>query len=123
MFDLLLASLSVTALLVIWFNTHFLQEYAQVIGLGRLVRIEEWMKFREVHKDAQYLQFLVFTYAGQVGPIDGRIARARAFFVRLISCPYCLGFWLSLGAASAVGHWRWTLAVYTVALLLKSRVS
>jgi hypothetical protein len=121
MFDFALASLSVAALLVLWFRTNAFPEYAQAIGLSKLFAVSVWAEARKASAQQKlpvpdYVTFLATRYGWpSAGP-------KRAFFVRLLTCPFCLGFWLSLAIASGLGHPAWTLAVYFTALFLFKRV-
>ncbi len=116
-FDFLIATLSVTAVLIIWFQTHVVLEYGQLLGLGKYLGINLWMEKKKEAPTLQYLQWLISTYG--VVPVGASIpVRFGSFVIRMLGCQYCFGFWLSLVAAILSGHWQWTLAIYSAALLL-----
>jgi len=66
----------VTFSLVIWFKTEVIVEY---FGLYK----DEYVKWKKENIElASYPEFLATT--------------KHCFFTRLLNCPFCLGFWLSL---------------------------
>ena len=66
----------------IWFNTDAFIEYFQHIKyLSDLFKIKEYFSFREKFNNLNYHTFLLLNY--------------NNFFIRLITCPSCLGVWLS----------------------------
>tara|TARA_Y100001938_G_C7884688_1_gene326768 strand:- start:171 stop:521 length:351 start_codon:yes stop_codon:yes gene_type:complete len=80
-FDLIfLISLVVTVLLV-WFNSEAFVEYAKLIGGAKFFKVTEYEKQQEKTPTLDYLSYL--------------LENKNSFFIRLITCPLCLGFWLS----------------------------
>lgn len=73
----LLSSFVVAYLLLVWFETSAFVVYAKKLGL------EKWIVLPD--DDFVYIDFLKV-----------RDAKPYGFFVKLLSCPICLSFWLSL---------------------------
>lgn len=71
-------------ILLVWFETDALLEYAKVFYLNKLFKINEYEKCinENLEEDMSYSDFLVSDY--------------NNFFTRLLSCPICLGFWITL---------------------------
>lgn len=84
MLDYLAPALSIGVLLLMWFHTDFVIEYAQLFGLHDLVKLPKYDEVTALEPDLSYQDFLLEHY--------------NCFFVRLITCPVCLAVWLSLVA-------------------------
>ena len=74
---MILSIFFVAAILIIWFETTAFVEYASLLRLNKLFKIDEYYKQEE-----EYTLFLAINY--------------NNFFTRLLSCPYCIGFWMSI---------------------------
>jgi hypothetical protein len=84
--SLCLASMA-TAISYVVFNTEALPEYGKLFKLNRLLKLEEYFCFKLSRESSvNYFDFLK--------------SRNNNFITRLLSCPYCFGFWSCL----AVGH-------------------
>lgn len=67
----------------IWINTNAFVEYCNLLGLGGLIRSEEYKKANlKAGGELSYSDFLALTY--------------DCFLTRLLSCPVCLVVWLNL---------------------------
>lgn len=67
--------------MVVWYNSTAIVEYGRICRL-KCLKID---KFDEAYKNDFELTYLLY------------LRRYHdCFFVRLITCPICLGFWLSL---------------------------
>jgi hypothetical protein len=116
MFEFIVSTFSVVAVLILWFRTNAVLEYAQFFGLERAFGIEKWQEAQKV-SHLSWLEWLVMYY-GSWKDGDSIRVRIRGFVVRMLSCPYCFGLWLSLAAAGMSGHLAWFLAIYAGAMLL-----
>ena len=87
MIDIFNGSCLAALILLIWFETEALLEYAKVFRLNKLFKINEYEKClnENLEDDVSYPDFLASEY--------------NNFFTRLISCPICLGFWVTLCVA------------------------
>jgi len=77
--DALLISLAITFILIIWFETNAVVEYARVFGAS----LEGYKKSEEMG----------------LSLVDWLSIKYDNFLVRLITCPICLATWLSIAAA------------------------
>jgi hypothetical protein len=75
------ASLATCGILIAWFNTDMLVQYIKLFRLTRFTYVEEYEKELFENPDLTYLNFAYF--------------KEPSFVNKLISCPYCLSFWLS----------------------------
>jgi len=65
------------------YKTDFIAEYARLFKLNRLFKIEEYYCEKILNdEDFSYFDFLNKRY--------------HNFLSKLVSCPYCLGFWLCI---------------------------
>lgn len=69
--------------LFVWFRTNVFVEYVNLFRLSQFFYVADFNKLNTDGYNGSYLEFLKEYYYEQ-------------FFVRLVSCPICLGFWLSL---------------------------
>lgn len=75
--------LYVTIILIIWFNSTAFIEYCKLVPLFyKLFKVDDFYTKYESDFDLTYLLYLRQYHS--------------CFFVKLITCPICLGFWLSL---------------------------
>lgn len=68
--------------LLIWFHTETVVSYAQFFGLRKLFKINDFVENRTNDFTIEYPQWLYKKYPG--------------FFTKLLSCPWCIGFWICL---------------------------
>lgn len=68
-----------TFLLIIWFNTEAFVEYIRLFKL-KWFKIDEYLNTKETDFTLTYHSFLLQKY--------------NNFFTKLITCPFCLNFWL-----------------------------
>lgn len=71
-----------TVTLILWFNTEAFIEYSKLFKLTKIFKIDQ---FEEAYKNdftLEYLPWLKSTYP--------------CFFTKLISCPWCIGFWINI---------------------------
>ena len=101
----LLISSTIAYLLVIWYNTDAVVEYIKLLGLSRLFKIDDYEQLTLGQgEDFTYPEYLVFRY--------------DCFFTRLLSCPICLGFWLSFISCAIGGKYLHTFSIAFVSVLL-----
>lgn len=65
--------------LIVWFHTEALIEYGKLLGLSRLLKLHEFEKDYMNDFSIEYLMWLRTKYPN--------------FLTKLISCPWCIGFW------------------------------
>ena len=70
-----------TMLLIIWFNTEAFVEYSQVLKF-KWFKVYDYIVAKETDFTLTYHSYLLQKY--------------NSFFTRLITCPYCLNFWMIL---------------------------
>lgn len=78
-----------TLFLIVWFETNAFIEYFKNFPLIKKV-IENYNNMLKSGIGNSFISFLALNY--------------NCFFVRLITCPYCLNFWLSLATSFFVGY-------------------
>ena len=96
MIELFFISCLVALIMLVWFHTEAFLEYATLIGGNRFFLIDDFRKkqtegpgFPAEHMD--YVNYLM-TYHD-------------SFFIRLITCPICLSFWLTLISCFFMETW------------------
>jgi len=75
---------AVVSLLYLAFQTEALPEYLKLLRLDKIARLNEYYCYKIAN-------------GGQGNYLDFLKQKKDCFFTRLISCPYCLGFWLCFG--------------------------
>jgi hypothetical protein len=91
-------------LLIIWFNTDVFYEYFKYISyFYNLFKFKQFEEFRFSH-DEIYPNFLVIKY--------------NNFFTKLISCPKCINFWITLVQVPFFNSIYSVFSIYTIGLLL-----
>ena len=72
----------VSLVMIVWLKTEAFYEYCKLFGFKKVFYIEEYSIFAEATPEMGYIEYLQIEY--------------DCFFVRLISCPICLGIWLNI---------------------------
>lgn len=89
----------------IWFNTDAFIEYIQYIKvLSDRFKVKEYLLFRQKFSNINYHSFLLLNY--------------NNFFIRLITCPSCIGVWLNLITAIFYSNKMLFFSNFTVNILL-----
>ena len=103
LFTLLFYSTSVTMALVIWFKTEAFVEYLELFRLDSLFGVKKFRKQQVEGGDygLDYPNFLLINY--------------NSFFIRLITCPFCLTVWASLVISGFVG-WYYIPFLFVVSV-------
>ena len=82
MLDIIITICLIVTSLIIWFKTEAFEEYVTLIGGDKFFKVRAYKKSRKTNALLTYHSHLLEWH--------------DSFFVRLITCPYCLGFWLCL---------------------------
>lgn len=90
----------VSILLILWFKTEVWYEYTKLFRLGFLSNTQKYEL--EKHNDITltYIQFLRKNYR-------------QYFIIRMITCPICVSFWLSL----LCGTLMWNLPTFLLTMV------
>tara|TARA_R100000008_G_scaffold84320_1_gene71438 strand:- start:1025 stop:1378 length:354 start_codon:yes stop_codon:yes gene_type:complete len=78
-------------ILILWLKTEALLEYAKLLGLSKLIKIDEYEKESNNNPFFTYHDFL--------------LKKHNSFIMRLITCPICLTVWMSIFSAYFFGLW------------------
>ena len=108
--DLFYCVFWVSFISIIWFYTDTLLYYSQLCGLFEDVRLE-YSKYVSNYADKYFPDFLF--YKGL--QTDNRFLK---FACKLLSCPFCTTFWLSLAAAVAVHNLLLVAPIYVVSMFI-----
>ena len=73
--------------LIVWFKTDAVIHYCELFNICEQMRLK-YYEFVVTNNTSFFPDFLY----NELGNSSNRICR---FFGKLISCPYCLGFWVS----------------------------
>lgn len=77
----------IVTLSIIWFRTDWFVHYSQLFGMCESLRLQ-FTKFIQTNSNYYFPDFLY--------KVSLKIAcRWKKFLLKLISCPFCLLFWLS----------------------------
>jgi hypothetical protein len=85
MLEFLSITTSIICILIVWFNTDAFTQYLKLLGVKSL--------FEQYDQDLKY-----FNYAEYLKDNSQKIAQnnLQLFLLKLITCPICISFWLSL---------------------------
>tara|TARA_R110000751_G_scaffold260477_4_gene359838 strand:+ start:939 stop:1301 length:363 start_codon:yes stop_codon:yes gene_type:complete len=79
--NLITGSLSACGIMVLWFDTSFLLDYLKILKIEKEF-VKEYEKKLFENPEIKLLEFSYF--------------ENPTFINKLFSCPYCLGFWISM---------------------------
>ena len=79
----------IVTILVIWFKTDAFVEYLDLLGFKKLFYIKEYKGTQDTDFAVNYPNFL--------------LCQKNSFLSRLLSCPTCTTFWLSLLCCIQIG--------------------
>jgi len=71
-------------ILFFMYETDFFVQYAKLLRLNKLLGMDEYEKHLESFPDNSYWDWLPFN--------------KQTFLRKLLSCPFCFGFWLNVAA-------------------------
>ena len=91
MINLLVLSSIIAVLLLLWFKTEVWYEYTKLVGLGFLSRHKLYQDEKLNDVTMSYIKFLRKRYY-------------RRFLIRMLTCPICVSFWLSIIIGILVGN-------------------
>ncbi len=74
------------SILFFLYKTDAFVEYVKLFRLGKLFEIDKYEKFLDTVGEGDYWMYLTF--------------EKRNFIRKLVSCPYCVSFWLNLATFS-----------------------
>ena len=72
----------VSLIMLIWLKTEAFHEYCKLFRFKKIFYTEEYSMFAEATPEMGYIEYLQVQY--------------DCFFIRLVSCPICLGLWLNI---------------------------
>lgn len=81
-----IVALILSYFLLVWLRTDAFAEYMLLFRITRFFHIKEYKQIRADGYDGNYIDFLAQYYNDK-------------FFVRLLSCPICISFWLGVFCA------------------------
>ena len=97
----------IVTVLVLWFETDVVVEYINYFHLGGIIDVDKYDDYELDGKCRNYPEYLLVKYP--------------SFYTKLISCPHCIGFWLTIIFCLSFGlsfiSWG---AVYVLSLLVYS---
>ena len=90
MLEVISIALVASYFMLVWFRTNAFVEYLSLLKLSRFFHVGEYENIKSQGYEGIYVDFLVEYYRS-------------SFFVRLLSCPVCLSFWLGAGLSLFIG--------------------
>lgn len=102
--EILNSSLIVTFILVVWFKSNAFCEYMEFLRLSNHFLINDYFKERK-----KIVSSLHYT--------DYILLKKNCFFIRLITCPLCLGIWLNISLGLIINFDNFFLKFYIASSL------
>lgn len=91
--------------LFIWFHTEAFIEYIRYIPpLSKLLKVKEYIEFQKTKDYLNYPLYLSVYY--------------NNFFTKLISCPYCLLFWINILSLLLLDNKIFIFVNYVISLVI-----
>jgi len=81
----------VSLISICWFYTDWIIHYTQLFGIAKNFRIK-LQAFVKQHPDKYFPDYLYICSLNTNNNV-------KKFILKLLSCPFCLNFWLSVAAA------------------------
>lgn len=101
----------IAVVLIVWLKTDGIIEWAKIFGLKKLLKIDEYY-------DYKIEQYLNSEHPMEVSyPLFLKMTNNN-FLTRLLSCPLCLGFWLSVLGCAIISNLIAIPIIYVVSMLL-----
>jgi hypothetical protein len=101
----ILNSISVTvSFLLIWLNTEAFVYYGRLFKLSKFLKIDEFDQDKLNDFTLEYPTWLVKKY--------------NSFFTKLITCPWCIGFWVTLISCLFLGTLNLFPTVYLISMTI-----
>lgn len=95
--------------LFIWFNTEAFIEYIRYIPyINNFLKVKQYIAYQKNDDSLNYPLYLTVYY--------------NNFFTKLISCPYCLLFWVNLLSLGLLNNIMFIFVNYVISLILYSVV-
>ena len=102
MMQLLKAISWVTGSLFVLYNTTAVYEYLRVFTPNFISKMREYDADRKYNPSMSYKLYMMINH--------------DSFFIRLLTCYYCFGAWLSLISCAWFSCLAWTPAVYLISI-------
>ena len=107
--DIFLYSALISVFLIVWFNTEAFEEYVRLFKFDKFFKLRMYENKLKKDPTLSYHDYLNLYH--------------NSFFVRLITCPYCLGLWASVIMALLTLGIFFTGAFYVISLMLYSVIT
>jgi hypothetical protein len=95
---LFLCPFIIAQIMVLWFESEFVVEYARLLKLNNSVSF--FKRFDKQEREGSPLNFKEFLTQNY-----------NSFFIRLITCPICLSAWLGFIGSIIVGFSNWKIGL------------
>jgi len=103
----------VSTILVVWFYTDAFVEYGRLLGLEKVLKIDAFLAAQK--KDMSLIFYYMYLNS-----------KYNNFLTKLLICPFCVGFWVTLGTCLAFSYYNVCLiyiaslmVFYTLGVLIK----
>lgn len=83
--ELLAYPFLVSVILFYMYETDVFVEYVKLFRLGKLFKIKEYESYQDDNPSESYWEWVIWD--------------KKTFLRKLLSCPYCFGFWLNAAVA------------------------
>lgn len=104
MIDILNTVFTGIGLLIVWFHTEAFIEYSKLLKISSLFKINEFEKAYDTDYTLEYLTWLKLKYP--------------TFLTKLITCPWCIGFWVSIICALFFNTFYIFPVVYVITIIM-----
>lgn len=105
---ILLSPFIIAQILVLWFESEFVIEYAELLRLDKIFKVFNTFKIQaKAGSSLNFKEFLILNYVTTPGK---PVRKLYAFLVKLITCSICLSTWFALLVAIIASlFYQWIL--------------
>lgn len=90
--------------LTILFKTEAIVEYSRLFRLDKLLKVDKYLIYKNSNVDIDFTTFLLIKYPN--------------FITKLISCPFCINFWIVLVLSILMNTIIYLPVVYIISIVV-----
>lgn len=113
MLDFIIIASFIVTILLIWFETDAVAEYLNIFNLKHLI------KKYNANKTANTLQ----QFLAENKFILANNNKLKLFYIKLLTCPYCINFWLCLLGSTLLHKVQLTPVLYITTLFVFFKIT
>jgi len=90
--------------LTILFKTEAIVEYSKLFRIDKLLKVDKYLIYKNTNPDMDFMTFLLIKYPN--------------FITKLMSCPFCINFWIVLALSILMNSIIYLPMVYILSIVV-----